>query len=116
MFNLINQIYLSWTRFFPELNIKFNRKNYQLTFCHALPERSFHIGKYQFPICSRCTGIFLGILFSIILMNYLDIPLFLLIIFMLPLIVDGFLQLFNLRKSNNTFRFVTGLMFGIALL
>ncbi|MGG7175281.1 DUF2085 domain-containing protein [Clostridium neonatale] len=24
--------------------------------CHQLPDRSFFIRSYQFPICARCTG------------------------------------------------------------
>ncbi len=26
--------------------------------CHQLPERSFHWGQWQFPVCSRCTGLY----------------------------------------------------------
>lgn len=28
--------------------------------CHQLPERSFHWGQWQFPVCSRCTGLYLS--------------------------------------------------------
>ena len=28
--------------------------------CHQLPERSFHWGHGQFPVCSRCTGLYLS--------------------------------------------------------
>jgi uncharacterized membrane protein len=28
--------------------------------CHRIPERSFHIGGRQLPLCARCTGTFLG--------------------------------------------------------
>jgi len=107
---------ISWNHFFPEFRLKFRKKYYKLVFCHALPERSFLIGKYQLPLCSRCTGIFIGILFSMILMNHVNIPLFLSILFVLPLIIDGFLQLFNFRVSNNLTRSFTGLLFGLALL
>ena len=28
--------------------------------CHQIPERSFHISGIQFPVCARCTGLYLG--------------------------------------------------------
>jgi uncharacterized membrane protein len=28
--------------------------------CHQVPDRSFHLGAYQLPICARCVGIYSG--------------------------------------------------------
>ena len=28
--------------------------------CHQLPERSFHWGRWQFPVCARCTGLYVS--------------------------------------------------------
>jgi uncharacterized membrane protein len=28
--------------------------------CHQLPDRSFHVGPYQLPVCARCLGIYAG--------------------------------------------------------
>jgi uncharacterized membrane protein len=28
--------------------------------CHQIPERSFHFSGIQFPVCARCTGLYLG--------------------------------------------------------
>jgi uncharacterized membrane protein len=28
--------------------------------CHQLPERSFHLAEFQFPVCGRCLGIYAG--------------------------------------------------------
>ena len=35
--------------------------------CHQREDRSFFIGKWQFPVCSRCTGILIGQIICIIL-------------------------------------------------
>ena len=28
--------------------------------CHQLPERSFYWGRWQFPVCSRCKGLYVS--------------------------------------------------------
>ena len=28
--------------------------------CHQIPERSFHLGAFQLPVCARCFGIYFG--------------------------------------------------------
>jgi len=33
--------------------------------CHRIPERSFHIGDYQLPLCARCSGMYLGAMLGI---------------------------------------------------
>jgi uncharacterized membrane protein len=29
-------------------------------YCHRIPERSFHVGSFQLPLCARCSGMYLG--------------------------------------------------------
>jgi len=79
--------------------------------CHRLSERSFFVRNRQFHICARCTGLLVGLFVSVILLilpirNYiaLSFPVFFGI-----LALDGLTQKFNLRKSNNSFRFFTGI-------
>ncbi len=33
--------------------------------CHQIPERSFFVHTHQFPLCARCTGMYLGALLSL---------------------------------------------------
>ncbi|WP_458455685.1 DUF2085 domain-containing protein [Methanobrevibacter sp.] len=93
---------------------------YHYLICHRLPERSFFFKGRQFPVCSRCTGIYIGFFISI-LFKYLklfSLPNNFLICFILtfPLLLDGFTQFFKLRESNNRLRLITGLMFGLSYL
>ena len=84
--------------------------------CHCLDERSFHFKGKKFPICARCTGIFVGNLISIPLL-FVYIPSFYLcVILMLPLIIDGTVQYLTKYNSNNFLRFITGLLWGYALI
>lgn len=34
--------------------------------CHRIDGRSFHIGDIQFPLCARCTGMYLGALLGVV--------------------------------------------------
>lgn len=35
--------------------------------CHQIPERSFHLAGVQFPVCARCTGLYVGGAFGVVL-------------------------------------------------
>lgn len=93
---------------------------YRIPICHRLPDRTFKIRGYYFPVCSRCTGFYLGAfsyfiyvyLFYVQYTAYLTLLSFLLL---LPAFLDGFTQLLNYRLSNNTLRFFTGIIGGIGL-
>lgn len=86
----------------------------KITGCHQLPERSFFFYGYQFPVCSRCTGIIVGYALSLILLalNIL-FPIWLCAILCLFMAVDGTIQLLFFIMSNNIRRFITGLLYGI---
>lgn len=88
--------------------------------CHRKPERSFFIKGHQFPVCSRCTGIYLAMFCYIVYTYYfyVDYNITLLIsavLLLVPMGVDGTTQLLTDRLSNNTLRFTTGLMGGLGL-
>ncbi len=81
--------------------------------CHCIPERSFSVDGRQFHVCSRCTGIIVGLSLSWSLLLTPQLAAALALIFGLALSVDGLTQLAGLRRSNNLLRFLTG--FGTAL-
>lgn len=89
--------------------------------CHKNPERTFRYKNNYFPICSRCTGFYLGILVSFpIIFFYLEyfqmINLFFLgLVFLIPMFLDGSTQFLEFRKSNNKLRFITGLIGGLGI-
>ncbi|WP_374047254.1 DUF2085 domain-containing protein [uncultured Methanobacterium sp.] len=88
--------------------------------CHRLPERTFKIKGRYFPVCSRCTGFYVGAFTYFIYayffyVNYTTPLIIFAILVMIPAFLDGFTQLISLRESNNTIRFFTGLIAGIGL-
>ncbi len=89
--------------------------------CHRYPHRTFKIGKWYLPICSRCTGIYLGISLCYILIHFINVTytlftLFIAILISAPTFIDATTQLLGFRESNNKLRFITGLIAGFGLL
>lgn len=83
--------------------------------CHRMPERSFFIKGYQFPVCARCTGILVGYIIGIIyiiLCNKLGYTIELLL--MLPMLIDGIGQYRGYFVSTNIRRLITGILAGIS--
>ena len=101
----------------PVFFLNFRQKQIQLVFCHRLKERSITLLGHTLPICSRCTGVYVGFMVAIVLLILkIKIPLVLSVPMLSPLILDGFTQLFGLRSSTNLLRLLTGIIFSIGLL
>ena len=84
--------------------------------CHQMEERSFHFKCYQFPVCARCTGVFLGEIIAIILLLLgIKINIFVSIALLLIMGFDWFIQYINLLPSTNIRRLITGTLAGIGL-
>lgn len=83
--------------------------------CHCKEERSFHYKGEKFPICARCTGELVGIVFALVSCFFFRPSIPVCIVLMLPMIVDGFVQRLTSYESTNPRRFVTGVLFGYAL-
>jgi len=85
--------------------------------CHQKPERSFFMRGYQLPLCARCTGVLIGYIISMLLL-FLEysIPYLICVLFLVPLILDGGIQLLYNLMSNNIRRLITGVLFGTGLI
>lgn len=97
------------------LIITINNKKFVLCFCHHIPERSIIFLGIEKYLCARCFGMLTGGIIGVILLliqQYL--PPILILPFLLPLIIDGFLQSLTSYTSNNIRRFVSGFLFGLA--
>lgn len=85
--------------------------------CHARPDRSFFFRGKQFPICARCTGELVGMIAGIPITILCGVPEFrYVILLMVPMVFDGFLQLLTPYESGNIRRLLTGIVFGVAFI
>lgn len=80
----------------------------------------------RFGVCSRCTGMYLGLLLGLVISEILvrfRIPKVIPILFLIPLILDGGIQTIayilapehGFYESTNPRRFTTGLLFGFGV-
>ena len=83
--------------------------------CHCRAERSFFLNGRQFPICARCTGELVGILILGMTYGVYHPQIIYAILFLIPMIIDGGVQLLTAYESTNIRRFLTGLFFGYGL-
>ncbi len=85
-----------------------------LSGCHQLPERSFHIKGYQFPVCARCCGVIVGQGMSIIMMiSRVIIGFKTAVAFAFVMFADWSVQYVGIKESNNKRRFITGIFGGL---
>jgi uncharacterized membrane protein len=99
----------------PILIFESNRMKVGVAFCHRRKDRSFRISRYTFPLCARCTGLWLGFAMGLLFrFAGLHAPPVFAVALMLPLMIDGLTQLVGYRESNNQLRLLTGVLFGVA--
>ncbi|MGD9590220.1 MAG: DUF2085 domain-containing protein [Pyrinomonadaceae bacterium] len=89
--------------------------------CHQIPERSFYLGSYPFAVCSRCFGVYSGLLAGL-----LSYPLFRriedtdplprrwLFLSLVPIGIDWSLNIFGIWENTHFTRVVTGAILGSA--
>ena len=98
--------------------------------CHRIPGHSYWIGERQFPLCARCSGMYLGALIGFLYLGRLGrragLPVrrvqLLLAAALLAFALDGvnsyltfFPQLPHLYQPLNALRLLTGLLVGIGI-
>ena len=84
--------------------------------CHQLPERSFFWHGRQFPVCARCTGVYLGELLALPLHFAAGSCWRLDIAFCLLMLLDWSVQFFAICRSTNVRRLCTGLLCGYGVM
>ncbi len=123
-------IFLAWLMYAPPgLLGKADAVGYAV--CHRIETRSFHLGERQYPLCVRCTGMYLGAMLGIVYQSFVGLkhggtpPLRVFIVctvLVFGFVVDGLNSYLNLLfKSsllyppNNYLRLFTGTGMGLVL-
>lgn len=89
--------------------------------CHQIPERSFHIENHSFAVCSRCFGVYFGLLAGFVIYPFFrsieetePLPRFWLFLSLVPIAIDWLLGVFGIWENTFLSRFSTGMILGIA--
>jgi len=87
--------------------------------CHQRPDRSYFIEGHKLAVCSRCTGLYAGFAFTLLLYplirslrNNVNPPRIYLILAAIPLAVDFSLTFFGIWENTHTSRLLTGALLG----
>ena len=89
--------------------------------CHQLPERSLHLDGGTLAVCSRCFGVYFGLLAGLAvypLWRRIDdvepLPRIWLFLSLVPITVDWSLTIFGIWDNTHLSRFLTGLILGVS--
>jgi uncharacterized membrane protein len=88
--------------------------------CHQMPDRSFHIMEHQLAVCSRCFGVYFGLVLGLAVYplwrrveNIDPLPRIWLFASMVPIGIDWSLGMLDIWQNNHASRFITGLILGV---
>lgn len=89
--------------------------------CHQIPERSFFVDGRQFAVCSRCFGVYFGLLAGLLvypvwrpILETDPLPRIWLLLSLVPIGIDWSLGVFGIWENTHLSRFVTGTILGTA--
>lgn len=89
--------------------------------CHQIPDRSLHIAGHQMAVCSRCFGVYFGLLIGIVaypLWRGIEedepLPRVWLFASLIPITIDWALTVFGVWENTHLSRSVTGFILGFA--
>lgn len=102
----------------PVLVIKYGNKRFGLALiCHREPKKCLTFLGHKSFLCSRCCGISLGVIATLVF-SFFHLPISPLmgISLTIPMLLDSFSQLLGLRQSNNLLRLITGFLFSLGFL
>src|ERR1041384_7119735 len=87
--------------------------------CHQRPDRSYFIDGHKLAVCSRCTGIYAGFVFTLLLYPLIRSlrtttapPPRWLLLAAVPLGIDFSLTFFGIWENTHTSRLLTGVLLG----
>ena len=89
--------------------------------CHQIPARSLRFYEHAFAVCSRCFGIYFGLLFGFTVYPFVrpiqetkSLPRFWLFLAMIPMSFDFLLGFFEIWENTHFSRLLTGAILGAA--
>lgn len=89
--------------------------------CHQMADRSLHLAGHPFAVCSRCFGVYAGILLGFVaypiwrdIDNIEPLPRIWLFLSMVPIGIDWALTVFGIWENNHFSRTLTGAILGFA--
>ena len=87
--------------------------------CHQIPARSFQLENHSFAVCSRCFGVYFGLLSGFIFYPFFrsieetePLPRYWLFLSLIPMGIDWSLGIFGIWENTHFSRFLTGLILG----
>lgn len=89
--------------------------------CHQIPARSLYLENQALAVCSRCFGIYFGLLFGFVVYPFFrsiettePLSRFWLFLALIPIGADFSLGFFGIWENTHLSRFITGLILGAA--